>query len=144
MVERLKLGAFKFDALFLPDNLRQFDQQFLDYLKRNNPQLEQQLLAYRGHTLNAESKQVSSFLIELAQYVESFLVELFEIEAEIERQRRKRMAEEAEKWNIVEEDAPPEGDPVVDDTYEDIFDDEEEYVEDLDDEEDDEDVLDLD
>lgn len=87
MVESLKLGAFKFDALFLPENLCQFDKQFLDYLKTNNPQLEQQLLAYRAQTLNAEPKQVSLFLIELAQYVESFLIELFAIEAEIERQR---------------------------------------------------------
>lgn len=66
--------------------------------------------------------------------------------AEVERQRRQRMAEEAEKWNVMEEDAPPEGDP-VEDTYDDFFEDgdEEEYVEDLDDEEEeDEDVMDLD
>lgn len=76
--------------------------------------------------------------------------------AEMERQRRKRMEEEAAKWNIAPEDAPEEGDPVGDgddlDDYgsdgssymvDEDEDDDEEDVEDLDDD-DDEDVLDLD
>jgi len=61
--------------------------------------------------------------------------------AEMERKRRQRMEEESAKWNMADEDAPPEGAPVGDGDY---------YVEEEDDggdnsdEEDDEDVMDLD
>jgi hypothetical protein len=37
--------------------------------------------------------------------------------AEIERRRRQRMEEEADKWNMAPEDAPPEGESVDGDTY---------------------------
>lgn len=67
--------------------------------------------------------------------------------AEIERRRRQRMAEEAEKWNIGAEDAPPEGEPVDEDGggY-DGFEDGDGYdeAEENEDDEDDEDVMDLD
>eukprot|EP00522_Entomoneis_paludosa_P014546 CAMPEP_0172442198 /NCGR_PEP_ID=MMETSP1065-20121228/2669_1 /TAXON_ID=265537 /ORGANISM="Amphiprora paludosa, Strain CCMP125" /LENGTH=449 /DNA_ID=CAMNT_0013191961 /DNA_START=37 /DNA_END=1386 /DNA_ORIENTATION=+ len=73
--------------------------------------------------------------------------------AEIERRRRARMAEEAAKWNIAPEDAPEEGEPIMEDGEEpedggDIMEDaEDEIIEDLDahdDDEDEEDVIDLD
>lgn len=67
--------------------------------------------------------------------------------AEMERQRRLRMEEEAAKWNMAPEDLPPEGDPVTDENLGDFYEDveesgtiEEEVVE----EGDEEDVLDLD
>lgn len=62
---------------------------------------------------------------------------------EMERKRRIRMEEEAAKWNIAPEDAPPEGDYVGE---EEIFEEGyEEMVEDGDEvEEDDEEVMDLD
>ena len=37
--------------------------------------------------------------------------------AEMERKRRLRMEEEAAKWNMMEEDAPEEGEPVVEEEY---------------------------
>jgi len=72
--------------------------------------------------------------------------------AEMERQRRLRMEEEAAKWNMAPEDLPPEGDPVTDEGYNDIYDDAQEsggggggtIVEEVEEEGDDEDVLDLD
>jgi hypothetical protein len=69
--------------------------------------------------------------------------------AEIERQRRIRMEQEAAKWNMAPEDAPEEGDYVDDEgsTYTIMEDGEEEtvVVEDLDAyDDDDEDVIDLD
>lgn len=66
--------------------------------------------------------------------------------AEMERQRRIRMEEEAAKWNMAPEDLPPEGDPVQDETLGDILDEEEAdiVVEEYNEDEDDEDVLDLD
>jgi hypothetical protein len=69
--------------------------------------------------------------------------------AEIERQRRIRMEQEAAKWNMAPEDAPEEGDRVDDEgsTYTFMEDGEEDtvVVEDLDAyDEDDEDVIDLD
>jgi len=66
--------------------------------------------------------------------------------AEMERMRRQRMDEEAAKWNIGSEDAPPEGDP-VDDSQDYFMGDEEvgeEGGEGSYDEDEDEDVLDLD
>ena len=61
--------------------------------------------------------------------------------AEMERKRRERMEEEAAKWNVAPEDAPPEGEYIMDDEP---FDDTTtEVVEDHDDD-DDEDVIDLD
>ena len=68
--------------------------------------------------------------------------------AEMERKRRQRMAEEAEKWNVAPEDAPPEGtlfeeedgDSFAEETYVEYED-----IDELDDTEDeDEDILDLD
>lgn len=72
--------------------------------------------------------------------------------AEMERQRRKRMEEEAAKWNMAPEDLPPEGDPVSEEGFGDIYEDIDEdgggggtIVEEVDEEDsDDEDVLDLD
>ena len=69
--------------------------------------------------------------------------------AEMERQRRKRMEEEAAKWNMAPEDLPPEGDPILDDSFGDTYDDSEDggdtIVADLDDADaDEEEVLDLD
>jgi hypothetical protein len=61
--------------------------------------------------------------------------------AEMERKRRQRMQEEAEKWNIGAEDAPEEGGGIEED-WEEESDGDGEY-EDID-EEDDEDVMDLD
>jgi hypothetical protein len=67
--------------------------------------------------------------------------------AEMERQRRQRMAEEAARWNMAPDDAPPTGEPMPADSY--MFDDEEEerttIVEEVDETlTDDEDVMDLD
>jgi hypothetical protein len=58
----------------------------------------------------------------------------------MERQRRIRMEEEAEKWNMAPDDMPDAGEPLGDES---MYDEDEE---DLDDEEDkdDEDVIDLD
>lgn len=68
--------------------------------------------------------------------------------AEIERKRRQRMEEEAEKWNMKPDDAPDEGDPVDEDGeggsfFEEDGEDDQDVGDDGDDE-DDEDVLDLD
>ena len=69
-----------------------------------------------------------------------------EEKAEMERQRRQRMEEEAQKWNIGAEDGQEEGEPIDDgyDAFEDV--EQDEYIEDMDEDEydDDEDVLDLD
>lgn len=72
-----------------------------------------------------------------------------EEKAEMERKRRERMEDESKKWNVAEEDAPPEGEYAEDGGANDMFMDEETYVEyeDVDDgstDEDDEDILDLD
>jgi len=70
--------------------------------------------------------------------------------AEMERLRRKRMEEEAAKWNMAPEDLPPEGDPVSGEGFGDIYEDIENeddggtIVEEIDDDANDEDVLDLD
>lgn len=64
-----------------------------------------------------------------------------EEKAEMERQRRQRMEEEAAKWNMDAEDAPPEGEP-ADEGY--FVDEEGEEYADSGDEEEDEDILDLD
>merc|ERR1712232_1439889 len=52
--------------------------------------------------------------------------------AEMERNRRKRMEEEAAKWNVMEEDAPPLGDEVTDDVTSDMFEDMDEDIVDID------------
>jgi hypothetical protein len=61
--------------------------------------------------------------------------------AEIERKRRQRMEEESAKWNMADEDAPPEGEPIGGEDY---YVDEEDIDGDDDNEDDDEDVMDLD
>mmetsp|Transcript_33916 Transcript_33916/g.81152 ORF Transcript_33916/g.81152 Transcript_33916/m.81152 type:complete len:443 (-) Transcript_33916:333-1661(-) len=67
--------------------------------------------------------------------------------AEMERKRRARMEEESKKWNIEEEDAPEEGEPVGKEEFVDnaMGEDDGEFIDSSSDgEEDDEDVLDLD
>jgi len=65
--------------------------------------------------------------------------------AEMERKRRLRMEEEASKWNMMEEDAPEEGEPVMDEEFDIGMEDVEdgEFV-DIDEEEEEEDIMDLD
>jgi hypothetical protein len=62
---------------------------------------------------------------------------------EMERQRRIRMTEEAERWNMAPDDAPDEGSAENDDGYDYMDEDGETNVEDFDEEEGD-DVMDLD
>lgn len=64
--------------------------------------------------------------------------------AEMERQRRIRMEEEAAKWNMAPEDLPPEGELFEEEDSEYDMYEEGTVVEDLDEDEDDEDVIDLD
>lgn len=60
--------------------------------------------------------------------------------AEMERQRRIRMEEEAERWNMAPEDMPETGEPLDGEMYE-----EEDYTEyDEEGDDDEEDVMDLD
>lgn len=70
-----------------------------------------------------------------------------EEKAEMERKRRERMSEEAENWNVSPEDAPPEGEFAEEGGEEEMYMEDETYVEYVDDssaDDDDEDVLDLD
>ena len=67
--------------------------------------------------------------------------------AEMERKRRERMAEEAAKWNMAPEDAPPTGDPMYEgETFEEYSDETEggDTVVVEDDDDDSEEVIDLD
>jgi hypothetical protein len=63
--------------------------------------------------------------------------------AEMERQRRIRMEQEAERWNMAPEDMPPDaGSPLDEESLNDMYDEDEEYIDE--DGENDEDVIDLD
>lgn len=62
----------------------------------------------------------------------------------MERQRRIRMEQEAERWKMAPEDMPPDaGEPLLQESSDEMYDEDEEYVDD-EDGADDEDVIDLD
>lgn len=79
---QLKLKKTKFQALFSATGLAQLDQRFLQQLQQQSADLHKQLLHYRHHDIDitADRIQYSLFLLELAPYIERFIIELFAIE----------------------------------------------------------------
>lgn len=78
----LHLNGFTFTELFHAEGLKRLDQQFLDYLRQKNPELQQQLLAYRENS-HLNKIEESEFLIALAHILEDFLADLFNIKNEL-------------------------------------------------------------
>lgn len=74
--------GFHFKDLLSAKGLTRLDQQFLEILQQEQPELAEKLRAYRqGAELNALER--SEFLLALAQPLEHFIAELFAIKAEL-------------------------------------------------------------
>lgn len=82
VASQLKLKQTQFAELFTATGLAALDGRFLVTLKGQNPELAALLTHYRhsGDYFSDDPKQYSLFLLELAPYIEAFVVELFAIE----------------------------------------------------------------
>ncbi|MBS0349905.1 MAG: pyridine nucleotide-disulfide oxidoreductase, partial [Proteobacteria bacterium] len=77
---QLKLKGHYFQELFRSSGLVKLDQDFLNYLKTQRPDLHTHLLFYRQNPKYANEEQISQLLIEVAQMIEAFISQLFGIE----------------------------------------------------------------
>lgn len=77
---KLQLNGFTFKELFQPQGLARLDQCYLDYLKDQDPDLQEALLAYRLDLRPFTPQQIGELLIESARYLEFFVAELFDIQ----------------------------------------------------------------
>jgi NADPH-dependent glutamate synthase beta subunit-like oxidoreductase/NAD(P)H-flavin reductase len=73
----LKLKNFTFEELFHSKGLSKLDNAFLEMI---NPELREQLLSYRQQTRTFTPIEISELLIACSQALETFLIELFDIE----------------------------------------------------------------
>ncbi len=76
----LQLTGFSFPELFLPQGLLRLDQCFLSALQQFNPLLHDALLAYRQDNASLTPQTTSELLIACATFLDTFLVDLFNIE----------------------------------------------------------------
>lgn len=82
--KRLTLKGFTFDELLTTNGLSRLDFSFLDFLKKSEPSLVDELQLYRTNQLTLSAIELSDWLIKLSIYLEKFLAELFDIEYELE------------------------------------------------------------
>ncbi|HJO86669.1 MAG TPA: pyridine nucleotide-disulfide oxidoreductase, partial [Rhodospirillales bacterium] len=81
-MSELNLGFnLKFNELYELSGLTKVDQAFLGYLKTNDSDLADQLVADRLE--KPDTKAESQFIIDAGPYLENFLAELFGIKTEI-------------------------------------------------------------
>lgn len=80
MVDTLNLGSFTFTELCTATGLQRLDQTFLQYLDHQSSELHTQLLHYRAHEPSFSAIETSTFLLQLAPLVESFIADLFHIQ----------------------------------------------------------------
>ena len=73
-----------FDSLYSHEGIAQLDEIFLTYLKEVNSDLIDKLLVGRTRPTDLDAKSESILLIEVAPYLEDFLVTLFGIQQEHE------------------------------------------------------------
>jgi hypothetical protein len=77
---KLQINGFSFRELFQAQGLARLDETFLSYLKEQDANLQEALLAYRLDLKLFPPKELSTLLIDCARYLEAFIGELFNIE----------------------------------------------------------------
>ena len=77
----LTLQGFTYTELFEPEGLNKLDAAFFTFLAENDPDSATALLAYRQHTSTLSLIETSEMLIRIATYLETFLANLFGIQA---------------------------------------------------------------
>jgi len=85
---KMNFSDFSFTKMFEPDTLYSIDQQFLNYLKAENPARYIDLLAYRHEQHSFTTVELSELLIDCAKTLEVFLVEFFDISQEMQGSRQ--------------------------------------------------------
>ncbi|WP_069472936.1 FAD-dependent oxidoreductase [Candidatus Marithrix sp. Canyon 246] len=85
---KMNFSDFTFTKMFEPDTLYSIDQQFLNYLKAENPARYIDLLAYRHEQHSFTTVELSELLIDCAKTLEVFLVEFFDISKEMQGSRQ--------------------------------------------------------
>ncbi len=76
----LQLTGFTFAELFHAQGLSRLDETFLSALQHFSPALHDALLAYRQETTPFTPQAISELLIACATFLDTFLIELFNIE----------------------------------------------------------------
>src|ERR1700716_2275056 len=84
MIDNVALGfARRFPDLHARDGLVRLDGHFVDFLKAQNPELHNRLMAARAAPEQAAGKLESDLIVELAPALEEFIAELFGIGHEV-------------------------------------------------------------
>ncbi len=81
----LTLQGFTYAELFEPSGLKKLDAEFLTYLRAEDSHSADALLAYRNETSTLSLIAISELLIRVATYLETFLANLFNIQAALEQ-----------------------------------------------------------
>ncbi|MCP5369238.1 MAG: 2-polyprenylphenol hydroxylase [Rickettsiaceae bacterium] len=77
-----RLFGIKFEDFFSLSGLIKLDQSFLSYLSQQDFKLYAKYVHHRAEAQPASTLEISELLIEVAKYLEDFLVEIFCIETE--------------------------------------------------------------
>ena len=93
MTESLTLGCdLRFADLYGRDGLVRLDGHFVDFLKAQNPELHNRLMAARAAPEQVAGKPESDLIVELAPVLEEFIAELFGIAHEVRTLRARHDA----------------------------------------------------
>ena len=93
MTESLTLGCdLRFADLHGRDGLVRLDGHFVDFLKAQNPELHNRLMAARAAPEQVAGKPESDLIVELAPVLEEFIAELFGIAHEVRTLRARHDA----------------------------------------------------
>lgn len=99
------LNGFHFAELQAVSSLQQFDQQFLQRLHSHDADLYTRLLAYRDTTTLLNQGDISALLLACAPILETFLGDLFDIQAELAAARAQIEAQhpvfQFKKWFVL-------------------------------------------
>ena len=90
MTELSLAHGLSFDDLYQRDGLVRLDRVFVENLKTRELALFNRLMAGRENPDGLDEKEHSELLVDLGPFVESFVGELFGLEAELGKQRAER------------------------------------------------------
>lgn len=104
---KLKFKNYSFQDLFQPEKLQLLDRDFLADLKRQSPELHEELLIYRHKSKDFLPTEISELLLACGPYLEAFLAKFFNIEKELEASKLLTLSQDPififKKWYVLRE-----------------------------------------
>lgn len=79
--------GLEFDDLYSIDGLKKIDEEFLKFLSQQNAEFQETLLSSRQH-LKIDKKEYSKLIVNIAPYIEEFIISLFSLNTQISALRK--------------------------------------------------------